>query len=78
MAPSTYRRHAARLRNPERRSGRDRRDERLALEIRRVWLADREVYGADKVWRQLHKVDIPVGETINGLYKAKLTHQLKT
>jgi transposase InsO family protein len=55
VAPSAYRRHAARGRDPALRSERVRRDETLCGEIRRVWEANRAVYGADKVWRQLHR-----------------------
>ena len=60
VAPSAYRRHAARLRNPELRSERARRDEALSVEITRVWNANRAVYGADKVWRQMHRENLPV------------------
>lgn len=34
---------------------RARHDARLMPEIARVWEANRKVYGADKVWRQLHR-----------------------
>ena len=60
VAPSAYRRHAARLRNPDLRSKRAKRDATLSADIRRVWHANREVYGADKVWLQMHREDIPV------------------
>ncbi len=60
VAPSAYRRHAARLRNPELRSERAKRDETLCADICRVWKANRAVYGADKVWRQMHREDLPV------------------
>jgi putative transposase len=60
VAPSAYRRHAARLRNPELRSERAKRDEALCAEISRVWNANRAVYGADKVWRQMRREDLPV------------------
>ena len=53
IAPSGYRRHAARQRDPQQRSARELRDERLLPEIQRVWRANLQVYGADKVWRQL-------------------------
>lgn len=55
VAPSAYRRHAARQRNPELRSVRAQRDERLIGEIERVWQVNLHVYGADKVWRQLNR-----------------------
>lgn len=52
-APSGYRRHAARQRDPQQRTARARCDESLLPEIQRVWRANLQVYGADKVWRQL-------------------------
>jgi putative transposase len=58
IAPSGYRLHAARLREPERRSTRAKRDEVLVPEIQRVWRANLQVYGADKVWRQLDREGI--------------------
>jgi transposase InsO family protein len=60
IAPSTYRLHAARQADPGRRSARDRSDERLCREIRRVWEDHFQVYGADKVWRQLQREGFPV------------------
>ena len=48
IAPSGYRRHAAQLRDPSRRSVRAIRDERLRAEIKRVWQANMQVYGAEK------------------------------
>jgi len=53
IAPSRYWRHAARRRRPGLRSARSRRDEVLLPHIERVWRANLQVYGADKVWRQL-------------------------
>lgn len=55
VAPSAYRRHAARLREPALRSARAKQDEALCVQIRNIWLANRDVYGADKVWRQMHR-----------------------
>ena len=60
IAPSGYRRHAALRRNPERRCVRARRDEVLLPHIERVWNANMQVYGADKVWRQLCREGHPV------------------
>lgn len=60
VAPSAYRRHAARQRNPELRSARARRDELLVPHIERVWEANLQVYGADKVWKQMNREDIEV------------------
>jgi putative transposase len=55
IAPSTY--HAARRRPP---SARRRRDQELKVEIRRVHDEHFGVYGARKVWRQLHREAIAV------------------
>ena len=60
VAPSAYRRHAARQRNPELRSARAKRDELLMSHIERVWQANMQVYGAEKVWKQMNREDIAV------------------
>jgi transposase InsO family protein len=60
IAPSCYRRHAARQRNPELRSERAKRDEALKGQIQRIWHANWQVYGADKVWRQMNREGIAV------------------
>ena len=60
IAPSAYRRHAARQRNPARRSDRVKRDEVLIPHIKRVWNDNLKVYGADKVWKQMNREAIPV------------------
>jgi transposase InsO family protein len=60
IAPSAYWVHAARQRDPSLRSARARRDEYLMPHIRRVWQANFQVYGADKVWRQLQREGIQV------------------
>lgn len=60
VAPSAYRRHAARQRNPELRSARAKRDEWLVPHIERVWHANMQVYGAEKVWKQMNREDITV------------------
>ena len=60
IAPSGYRRHAALRRHTGRRCARVQRDEALAPEIERVWKANMQIYGADKVWRQLGREGQPV------------------
>ncbi|UAL02034.1 IS3 family transposase [Cupriavidus pauculus] len=60
IAPSGYRRHAAQRRNPSQRSARSKRDEWLRPEIKRVWQANMQVYGADKVWKQMNREGIVV------------------
>ena len=53
VAPSAYRRHAARQRNPALLPARARRDAHLLPQVLRVYDQNLRVYGADKVWRQL-------------------------
>ncbi|MDP4079018.1 IS3 family transposase [Acidovorax sp. A1169] len=60
VAPSAYRRHAALLRQPHKRCARVKRDELLTPQIQRVWQANMQVYGADKVWRQLAREGVTV------------------
>ena len=60
VAPSGYRRHVALRREPHRRCARAQRDETLLPQIERVWGANMQVYGADKVWRQLQREGTPV------------------
>ena len=60
VAPSAYRRHAARQRNPELRSVRAKRDEQLMPHIERVWQANLQVNGAEKFWKQMNREDIAV------------------
>ena len=55
VAPSAYWRHAARLRDPSRRSARALRDDYLTPQVHRVWQENHCVYGAEKVWRQLNR-----------------------
>ncbi len=55
IAPSTYYEHAARRRDPDRLPARAKRDASLCVEIDRVWRENRQVYGARKVWKQLHR-----------------------
>ena len=55
IAPSTYRRHKAIEADPGRASARTQRDAWLRVEIRRVWEQNFQVYGAEKVWKQLNR-----------------------
>jgi putative transposase len=54
FAPSTY--YAAKARKP---SARAQSDETLRRAIRRIWEDNYRVYGARKIWRQLHREGIP-------------------
>lgn len=70
IAPSGYRRHVAVQNNPTLRSARARRDDTLMPQIQRVWHANFQVYGADKVWRQLNREALPVARcTVERLMK---------
>ena len=60
VAPSGYWRHACEQRNPERRCARAQRDDVLMPHIQRVWHANMQVYGADKVWKQLNREGIAI------------------
>ncbi|TSE23900.1 Integrase core domain protein [Tepidimonas aquatica] len=60
VAPSAYRRHAARVREPALLSARAQRDAQLLPEVQRVFDANLRVYGADKVWRQLVREGVAV------------------
>ena len=60
VAPSGYRREAARVRNPALCPPRQRRDATLRGQIEQVWNNNMKVYGADKVWKQLRRQDIAV------------------
>ena len=60
IAPSCYRLHAARARNRELQCARAKRDQELIPEVQRVWHANWQVYGADKVWKQMNREGIHV------------------
>jgi putative transposase len=70
IAPSCYRRHAARQRDPALCSARAQRDVILAPHIQRVWEANMQVYGADKVWHQMRREGTAVARcTVERLMK---------
>jgi putative transposase len=72
IAPSAWRRHAARARNPELLPARAQRDAALLPHIERVWQANMQVYGADKVWRQLNREGIAVARcTVERLMRGR-------
>lgn len=60
VAPSAYRRYAARCRQPQLRSQRAQKDEQLRPQIYRVWEQNFCVYGARKVWKQMNRESIRV------------------
>lgn len=55
IAPSSYREHIAKRRDPARRSARCQRDETLKPEVMRVFAENFGVYGVRKVWRQMQR-----------------------
>jgi len=55
IAPSTYHAHAARRAKPETAPARVKRDDKLSVEIKRVFNENFQVYGVRKVWRQLKR-----------------------
>jgi len=70
IAPSTYYTHVARRADPDLVPPRTQRDRMLKDEIRRVWEENFQVYGADKVWKQLKREGIVVARcTVERLMK---------
>ncbi len=63
IASSTYREQKIRERDPSRRPARVVRDAELRVEVERVWKENQSVYGAYKVWRQLHREGISLSAT---------------
>jgi len=59
IAPSGYRRHAARQRDPAQSPARAQRDAVLMPQIEQVWRVNLKAYGARKVWRQLRREGTP-------------------
>ena len=72
IAPSTYYEHKRRQKDPGRCSVRSRRDTELGKVIRRVWEENYGVYGARKVWRQLHRQGVTVARcTVERLMRSE-------
>ena len=72
VAPSAYRRHAARARSPALRSARARRDDLLMPEIRRIWQANLGVYyGQTTVWRQRNRETLAAARLPGGAIDEK-------
>jgi len=71
IAPSTYYEHKGRELDPTCVPPRVQRDRELKADIRRVWDAHFQVYGARKVGRQLNREDILVARcTVERLMKS--------
>jgi transposase InsO family protein len=78
IAPSGYRCHAARRRDPEQRCARAKRDAVLVPEIERVWRANLQVYGADKVWHQLGREGTAIARcTVERLMRRQGLHGVR-
>ena len=60
IAPSTYFRWKAQQHDPARRSRRAQHDDTLRAAIQRIWDDNEQVYGAEKVWRQLRRDGVRV------------------
>lgn len=75
IAPSTYWRQKAQEADPTKRSARAQRDDVLRAEIARVWDEHEQVYGAEKVWRQLRREHIAAARcTVERLMKTLGLH----
>lgn len=71
IAPATYYAHRSRAQNPDLRPERAKRDEELRAKIRRVHEENFNVYGAEKVWRQLKREGVEVARcTVERLMRA--------
>jgi len=71
IAPSTYYEHKMREHNPARLPARAQRDAVLCEEIRRVHRENFDVYGAEKIWKELNRQGIPCARcTAERLMKA--------
>lgn len=72
IAPSTYYEQKARQADPRRLPARTQRETGLRDAIDRVWQANRRVYGARKVWRQLGREGVAVARcTVERLMRAE-------
>ena len=60
IAPSGYRQHAARRRDPALLPPRAKRDAVLLPQVQQTWDSNRQVYGAVKIWKQLRRQQVAV------------------
>ena len=60
IAPATYYEHRSRRLDPAKRPARAKRDAELVPAIQRVYDENLEVYGAEKIWRQLKREKVEV------------------
>ena len=64
IAPSAYSAHAAKKANPDLRSDRAKRYDRLSVEIRRVFDENYRVYLIRKVWRKMKREGFDISQCI--------------
>ena len=62
IAPSTYYEHKARQADRSRLPAREHADVLARGHVRRVWQNSGGRYGVRKVWKQLHREDIPIAK----------------
>jgi putative transposase len=78
IAPSAYRRHAARRRDRSLLSSRAQRDDELMPKIEQVWNTNLQVYDADKVWKQMNRENVAVARcTVERLMRRLGLHGVK-
>jgi transposase InsO family protein len=71
IAPSAYYAWKAQVQDPTCRSARAQRDAELRRQIQRVWDENYQVYGAEKLWRQLAREKVVVARcTVERLMRA--------
>jgi len=75
IAPSTYYEKKAREADPSRLPPRAQRDALLCEQIERVWLENRGVYGARKVWRALQREGIVIARCTVERLMRRLGHE---
>jgi putative transposase len=70
IAPSTYYEHKAREQKPDRVPDRLKRDQKLEMDVRRIWEVNLQVYGGRKLWRQINREGLNVARyTVEPLMK---------
>ena len=71
ISVSTYYEHKSRELDPDKASNRSIRDRHHKAEIKRVWEANMQVYGARKIWKQLNREGFVIARcTVERLMKA--------
>ena len=74
IAPPAYRRRAARRKDLSLLCSRAQRDGEFMPMIEQVWKSNLQVYGADKVWKQMNREGVAVARcTVERLMKSRRT-----